>query len=91
MMYLSVHPVWSQIQDIEAKASIVEGHMFDKMIVKYRAEIVALGQTITQAAFARSCQEIDDLEFKTILDTQDPERVILDMRNSYEHKLGHFT
>jgi len=64
--------------------------MFDKMIVKYRQEIVSLGKTIDEASFKRSLQELTDDELKKIIDGNDPDWVILDMRNSYEYKLGHF-
>jgi predicted sulfurtransferase len=61
--------------------------MFDKMVVKYRQEIVSLGKTINEASFQRSLQELTDKEFKKIIDGNDPDWVILDMRNSYEYKL----
>jgi predicted sulfurtransferase len=57
------------------------------MIVKYRQEIVSLGKTIDEASFKRSLQELTDEELKKIIDGDDPDWVILDMRNSYEYKL----
>jgi predicted sulfurtransferase len=72
---------------IKEKSSPVSAHMFDKMIVKYRQEIVSLGKTINETAFQRSLQELSDEELKKIIDNEDPEWVILDMRNSYEYKL----
>ena len=80
---------WVEDQ-IEEKSSPVSEHMFDKMIVKYRQEIVALGKTIDQASFERSLQELSDEDFKKVIDGEDKDRVILDMRNSYEYKLWHF-
>ncbi len=79
--------VWDQINE---KSSPVSEHMFDKMVVKYRQEIVSLGKTINEASFQRSLQELTDKEFKKIIDGNDPDWVILDMRNSYEYKLWHF-
>lgn len=61
--------------------------MFDKMIVKYRQEIVALGHTISQDAYKRSLQELTDSQLKEVIDNNNDDRVILDMRNSYEYKL----
>jgi predicted sulfurtransferase len=57
------------------------------MIVKHREEIVALGMTIDQQAYERSLQELPPEELKKIIDEQTDDRVILDMRNSYEYKL----
>ena len=64
--------------------------MFDKCIVKYRAEIVALGQTVTQERIEQADKQISIEEFKRIIDEQDEDWAILDMRNDYEWALGHF-
>jgi UPF0176 protein len=64
--------------------------MFEKMIVKYRQEIVSLGKTIDEQSFQRSLQELNDEQLKEVIDTNNNDWVILDMRNSYEYKLGHF-
>lgn len=90
-LYLANHPYFSDVlHQIDEKASPVGKHMFDKMIVKYRQEIVALGQSINQTAFERSLQELTDEELKQVIDQENSDWVILDMRNSYEYKLGHF-
>lgn len=90
-LYLKSTPYFADVMDqIEEKWSPVDWHMFDKMIVKYRQEIVALWKTIDQASFQRSLQELTDEQFKRVIDGEDPEWVILDMRNTYEYKLGHF-
>ena len=78
------------IDQIDEKSSQVDGHMFDKMIVRYRQEIVSLWKTINQESFQRSLQELTDEQMKQVIDSNDPNRVILDMRNSYEYKLWHF-
>ena len=90
-LYLRQHPHFCDVEDqIEEKISVVNDHMFEKMIVKYRKEIVALGTTIDQASFQRSLQELKPDELKAVIDNNNDDRVILDMRNSYEYKLGHF-
>lgn len=88
--YLAHSPYFAQIADIDEKASTVAGHAFDKMIVRYRQEIVTLGKTITAQQVKQSLQEISADEFKKVIDTNNDDYVILDMRNSYEYKLGHF-
>lgn len=47
--YLSQTRHFADIPDIDVKATNESGHCFDKMIVKYRDEIVALGVQVTQA------------------------------------------
>lgn len=89
-LYLAQHPLFSNPTDIDTKATKVEGHCFDRMIVKYRPEIVALWKKVNQAQVERSRQEIDIEEFKKVLETGDENYAILDMRNTYEYKLGHF-
>lgn len=60
------------------------------MVVKYRKEIVTLGMTVNQSEVENAYQKISVDAFKKIVDSQDPEYEILDMRNTYEYKLGHF-
>jgi predicted sulfurtransferase len=86
--YLKQNPYFSDVEDqIDEKCSVVSEHMFERMVVKYRQEIVTLGKAINQESFERSLQELDDRQLKQIIDQDDPNRVILDMRNSYEYKL----
>lgn len=90
-LYLAQSKYFSDVlPQLDEKSSKVDQHMFDKMIVRYRQEIVSLWKTIDQASFQRSLQELTDEQFKNIIDEKDPNWVILDMRNSYEYKLGHF-
>ena len=35
-------------------------------------------------------KELSPEEFKRIIDEEDPNYLILDMRNDYEYRLGHF-
>jgi UPF0176 protein len=60
------------------------------MIVKYRPEIVALGAKVTEAQVRNADRQLSIDEFKRIIEEQDDERAILDMRNDYEWQLGHF-
>jgi len=60
------------------------------MVVKYRDEIVALGKVYDAKQIADGGQRMSIDEFKQIIDSHNDDYVILDMRNSYEYKLGHF-
>jgi UPF0176 protein len=94
--YLDQHPLFHSIPDIDIKASEVPGHVFDRMIVKLRKEIVALGEVVTQSEVEQYQNDITPEEMNEIMARRDhdeklrEEVAILDMRNTYEYKLGHF-
>jgi len=89
-MFLANNSYFQDISDIDIKATEVDGHQFDKMIVRYRSEIVALGKTVTEDQVRTSDKQITIDEMKRIIDQEDQDREILDMRNDYERQLGHF-
>ena len=78
------------IPQIQDKATDEDGHKFDKMIVKYRDEIVSLGKKVTQDQIDHANRVLSVDDFKKIMDTEPDDRAILDMRNDYERQLGHF-
>jgi UPF0176 protein len=89
-LYLDSIKYFQDIPYIEDKAQTVEGHSFPKMIVRYREEIVALGVKYTQKEIEEHRYKISPDEFKEKID-KDPDSIaILDLRNNYEYKLGHF-
>lgn len=74
---------------------MVSTHCFEKMIVKYRKEIVSMGKVCNQTQIATHKQTINIQDFQDVLnrreqDHLDQEYIILDMRNNYEYLLGHF-
>lgn len=90
-LYLSANPYFQNIPDIDIKATQVDDYYFDKMIVRYRKEIVALWTTVTQAEIEEYRKEMSAEDFKKLIDSWDLEDwVIVDMRNDYEYKLWHF-
>ena len=89
-LYLDSVPYFREIDDIDIKATIVDGHQFSKMIVRYRKEIVALGFVCNAEDVEKSKVKMPIEKFKEVLDKEDDSYVILDMRNNYEYKLGHF-
>lgn len=90
MYFLQDSQYFSSIPDIDTKITYVDDHAFDKMIVKYREEIVALWQKVSEEQVRFADQQISIEEFKRIIDEQDDNRAILDMRNDYERQLWHF-
>lgn len=89
-LFLASNSYFKDVPDIELKATEVDSHQFDKMIVRYRSEIVALGKTVTAEQVSESDKQITIDELKRIIDEEDDDRAILDMRNDYERQLGHF-
>ncbi len=90
-LYLQASKYFKDIPDIDIKATQVDDYYFDKMIVKYRKEIVALWTTVTQAEIEEYRREMSPEDFKKLIDSWDLEDwVIVDMRNDYEYKLWHF-
>lgn len=90
-LFLAGNPYFDNLlEQINTKATDVPQHMFDKMIVKYRPEIVALGQQVTQEQITQANKVLSVDQFKEILDREHDDWAILDMRNDYERQLGHF-
>lgn len=91
LLYLDSHPLFNNIPDIEIKSTPVSDHLFPKMIVRYKKEIVGLGETYKASEIEESKFKIRTDEFKQIIDVGNPsDYLILDMRNNYEYELGHF-
>lgn len=66
-------------------------HQFPKLTVKVRNEIVVLGEKVTQDEVKKYKKELTPAEFKGIIDAgKTDDYLILDMRNDYEYRLGHF-
>jgi UPF0176 protein len=81
---------FSDIADIDAKSAPVEDHEFSRMSVKIRNEIVTLGEKVTAEEVKKYHKEITIEEFQKVLEEKSDEYAILDMRNDYEYRLGHF-
>lgn len=90
-LYLQSTKYFKNIADIEPKATLVAGHQFPKLTVKVRDEIVVLWEKVTEEEVKKYKKEFTPDEFKKILDEwKTDEYIILDMRNDYEYRLGHF-
>jgi UPF0176 protein len=88
--FLEKSEYFKDIPDIDAKATPVDGHQFARLSVKIREEIVTMGEKVSQAEVEKYHKEIKIEEFKDIIDGKNDEYAILDMRNDYEYRLGHF-
>ena len=94
-LYLASNPYFQDIADIDIKSNNVSKHCFEKMVVKYRSEIVSLGKVCTADEIKHHKQTITTYDFQNILnrreqDWLDQQYIILDMRNNYEYLLWHF-
>lgn len=89
-LFLDSIPEFRDIPDIDDKATLVAEHQFPKMIVRYRKEIVALGEVFNPNLIKQSTHKMSIYDFKNIMDNDSDDYVILDMRNDYEYRLGHF-
>jgi UPF0176 protein len=90
-MFLENSKYFKNIPDIDTKATLVDGHQFEKMTVKVRHEIVVLGEKVTAEEVQKYRREFTPEEFKKIIDEgKTDDYLILDMRNDYEYRLGHF-
>lgn len=83
MRRMAAHPLFA---DTEFKFDEHEGHAFKKLSVKVRDEIVTLG--IAADSVNHTGIHLDAKAFREKLD--DPNALILDIRNDYEYEMGRF-
>ena len=89
--FLQKSKYFQDISDVDTKATSVSGHEFPRMSVKIRNEIVTLGMKVTAEEVKKYKKEMTPEEFKNILESdKKDDYIILDMRNDYEYRLGHF-
>jgi UPF0176 protein len=89
--FLEASPYFRDIPHIDEKATKVAGHEFPRMSVKIRNEIVTFGVKVTADQVKKHKKELTPTEFKEILESdKKDDYLILDMRNDYEYRLGHF-
>lgn len=86
MDWMAKHPIFHAT---EFKIDIVPAHTFLKLHVRVRPEIVHLG--VSELDMTKPVNNyIEPEEFKAILESNDPDIVILDARSNYEHEVGRF-
>ena len=91
ILYLNANQYFNNIEDIETKSTPIPEHQFPKMIVRYKKEIVGLGEIYDASEIKESKFKISTEDFKNVIDEGNPDDyLVLDMRNNYEYDLGHF-
>lgn len=82
--WLHSHPVF---KNVEIKVHLHNEHAFAKLTVKYRKQLVALDAEVDLRLIG---QHLSSGEWKDMLDKKDPDTILIDVRNDYEWKVGHF-
>ena len=77
----------TRFQKMPFKIHAAPEHAFAKMIVKYRKQLVAVD---CEVDFSDVGQHISPKEWKKMLEERGEETIVLDVRNDYEWKVGHF-
>lgn len=75
-----------QFRSAKFKIDPYETHVFPKVIVKYRKQLVAFDAEVDLSLRG---EHIDPQRWKEMLDSDDG-HVVLDVRNDYEWEVGHF-
>ncbi len=86
MSHLHADP---RFADTEFKIDHIDKHVFRKLHVRVKPEIVNAGLPHLDPK-KRAGHYVEPKEFRTILQSEDPDTVILDVRSNYEHQLGRF-
>jgi UPF0176 protein len=73
-------------KDVEFKIQNYPEHCFPRLTIKVRKELVALGESVS---LENRADYLTPSEWKKTIES-DEDKVVLDVRNDYEWKLGHF-
>lgn len=76
-----------RFKDVTFKIHHFYEHVFPRATVKYRKQIVALDEKVDPALGGT---RLAPDEWDTMLETRDDNTLLLDVRNDYEWKIGHF-
>ena len=75
-----------EFRGIEFKIQTHHEHVFPRLQIKVKKELVALGEELS---FSERGHYLEPREWASMLESDD-DKVVLDIRNDYEWKLGHF-
>jgi UPF0176 protein len=78
----------AEFTDVPFKFAVVDGESFKKLHIRVRKQIVADGLTPQDYDLANIGKHLTPEEFNQAL--AQPETVVVDMRNQYESRIGHF-
>ncbi|MDP1608617.1 MAG: rhodanese-related sulfurtransferase [Chlamydiales bacterium] len=73
--------------DVQYKIHLASEHAFPKATIKYRKQLVAIDREVD---FSRIGEHVSPEEWKKMLGEKDADTVVIDVRNNYEWKVGHF-
>lgn len=85
MQWLSQDP---RFDGIEFKVDDASEHVFKKLIVKHRPEVITLGTELEQPVHQRTGTRLSPTEWHEMMGREDV--VLLDGRNTYESSMGRF-
>ncbi|MDE3056297.1 MAG: rhodanese-related sulfurtransferase [Verrucomicrobiota bacterium] len=77
----------SRFCDVRFKVHKAKEHPFPKMTVKYRKQLVALDVPVNLEERGES---LSPQEWKRMLEKREPGTLLIDVRNEYEWRVGHF-
>ena len=77
----------ARFQKISFKIHPASEHAYEKMIVKERKQLVALD---CEVDFSQRGEPVSPETWKKMLEERGEETLLLDVRNDYEWKIGHF-
>lgn len=77
----------ARFQEISFKLHDAKEHVFPKMTVKYRKQLVAIDCDVD---FSLKGESVSPDRWKLMLDKRDDSTLLLDVRNDYEWEVGHF-
>ncbi len=84
MKWMEEHPVF---KGIEFKIHHSDHHVFDRIAVKAKEQLVALDQEID---VSKASGHLSSQEWAEMLENRDENTILIDVRNDYESDVGHF-
>lgn len=76
-----------RFKNIDIKVHTHQEHPFVKLTIKVKKELVALGKKVN---FSDTATHLSPKEWKKMLEEEEENTIILDVRNGYEWDVGHF-
>lgn len=77
----------SRFAHISFKLHSSTEHAFEKMTVKYRKQLVAFDSVVD---LSQRAEHVSPAEWKKMLEEAGEDTLLIDVRNDYESKIGHF-
>lgn len=77
----------SRFPEVQYKVHLANEHAFPKATIKYRRQLVAIDREVD---FSKVGEHVSPKVWKKMLEERDENTVVIDVRNDYEWKVGHF-